>query len=297
MTIAIDAGSRRELRPQAPTPFARVSHDFAERLERLPAQFFARPKSTAPALSVENLMKRFGSTTVVADVSFTIPVGATLGLLGSNGAGKTTTIGMIMGLVTPSKGRAVVLGHDMTRAPHEILHRVNFISPYVAMPAKLTVRQNLFVFGRLYGVAELKRRIEELAEQFGIADLLDRIVGSLSAGQKTRAALVKALLNEPQLLLLDEPTASLDPESAAWIRELLDDYRRRHGAALLLASHNMQEVEQLCDSVVILHQGRLVERGAPRQLMEDYDCDDLFEAFLEVCWRQSSRRDLGASYF
>jgi len=296
MTLAIDIGeSRTEL--QAQTSGRPLPTSFMERLERLPARYFARRRPAALALSVEGLTKIYGSTAIVEDVSFTIPRGATLGLLGSNGAGKTTTIGMILGLVTPSQGRAVVLGHDMACAPYEILHRVSFVSPYIAMPAKLTVRQNLLVFGRLYGVAELERRIEELSEQFEIAELLDRVFGGLSAGQKTRASLVKALLNAPDLLLLDEPTASLDPESAEWVRELLGGYLRQHGAALLLASHNMQEVEQLCERVVILHRGRVAELGAPRGLIEDYDCADLHEVFLEVCWRQSSGCDLGASAF
>ncbi len=267
---------------------ARIAASFEKRLQSLPARIAERSRPVTPALLVEKLTKRYGSVDAVQDVSFTIARGETLGLLGSNGAGKTTTIGMIMGLVTPSQGQARVFGHDMSQAPYEILHRANFVSPYVQMPAKLTVRENLLGFGRLYGVTDLKRRIEELAEQFAIVDLLDRVTGGLSAGQKTRAALAKALLNTPGLLLLDEPTASLDPESADWIRGLLEEYRELHGASILLASHNMEEVERLCDKVVIMHKGRIVEAGAPWRLTTDYDCADLHEVFLEVCWRHSA---------
>ncbi len=237
---------------------------------------------TVPAIAVENLVKDYRTSRAVNDVSFTLRRGATLGLLGGNGAGKSTTIAMIMGLVLPSAGRVLVLGHDMARAPQKVLHRVNFMSPYVAMPARLTVRQNLIVFGRLYGVPRLAMRIAQLAEEFDLFDILDRPAGRLSAGQRTRVALAKALLNEPELLLLDEPTASLDPDWADWMRSRLEAYRAARGAAILLASHNMAEVERLCDEVVILSRGRIVESGAPRELIARRGRSRLDEVFIDI---------------
>ena len=179
------------------------------------------------AIAVENLTKKFGSHCAVDDVSFVLSKGVTIGLLGGNGAGKTTTISMIMGLTIPTAGRVTVLGHDMAHARQKVLPRMNFQSPYVALPASLTVRENLNIFGRLYGVADLKHRIEALAEQFGLGEVLKRETGRLSAGQKTRVSLAKALLNDPEVLLLDEPTASLDPDRAEWVRGVLGSYQRR----------------------------------------------------------------------
>jgi len=179
----------------------------------------------APAIAVEDLCKQYRTHWAVDDVNFIVPKGWTVGLLGGNGAGKTTTIAMIMGLVIPSFGRAMVLGHDMATERHKVLGRMNFESPYVALPGRLTVRQNLTVFGRLYGVANLKARIEELVEDFELGDVLDRVTGRLSAGQKTRVAVAKALINDPEVLLLDEPTASLDPDRAEWVRSRLRAYQ------------------------------------------------------------------------
>jgi ABC-2 type transport system ATP-binding protein len=255
-----------------------------------PAEDAGRPTATCtqgvPAVMVENLVKDYRTSRAVNDVSFTVARGATVGLLGGNGAGKSTTIAMIMGLVLPSAGRVVVLGHDMTRSPQKVLHRVNFMSPYVGMPARLTVRQNLNVFGRLYGVSRLPMRIAQLAEEFDLFDVLDRPAGRLSAGQKTRVALAKALLNEPDLLLLDEPTASLDPDWADWMRGRLEAYRAARGAAILLASHNMAEVERLCDQVVIMSRGRIVESGAPAELVRRYGCRGLDEVFIDIARAQ-----------
>ena len=234
----------------------------------------------APAIAVENLCKQFRSHWAVDDVNFIVPKGWTVGLLGGNGAGKTTTIAMIMGLVIPSFGRAMVLGHDMATERHKVLGRMNFESPYVALPGRLTVRQNLTVFGRLYGVANLKARIEELVEDFELGDVLDRVTGRLSAGQKTRVAVAKALINDPEVLLLDEPTASLDPDRAEWVRSRLRAYQKRRGATILLSSHNMAEVEQLCDFVVIMSQGRVVAMGRPQELAERFKCRDLDEVFI-----------------
>ncbi len=233
-----------------------------------------------PAIVVEDLTKAYGTQRAVDNVSFTLPKRATIGLLGGNGAGKTTTISMIMGLTIPTSGRVTVLGHDMARERHKVLRRMNFQSPYVAMPARLTVRENLEVFGRLYGVRDLKKRIGALAEEFGLGEVLKRETGLLSAGQKTRVSIAKALLNEPEVLLLDEPTASLDPDRASWVRGLLMAYQERTGAAILMSSHNMEEVVEMCDWVVILSFGRVAEFGTPGELVERHECETLEEVFL-----------------
>jgi ABC-2 type transport system ATP-binding protein len=240
-----------------------------------------RPRHT-PAIVLENLTKKYNAHFAVNDVSFFVPRGATLGLLGGNGAGKTTTIAMIMGLVIPTSGSARVLGHDMAYARHRVLGRMNFQSPYVAMPGQLTVRQNLEVFARLYNVREVRARIGEVVEELGLNELLDQETARLSAGQKTRVALAKALLNNPEVLLLDEPTASLDPDRAEWIRGLLRAYQARRGATILLSSHNMQEVEQLCDYVVIMRHGRVVAIGTPAELTRAYGCRGLEGAFIRA---------------
>ncbi|WP_426437505.1 ABC transporter ATP-binding protein [Bradyrhizobium genosp. P] len=234
----------------------------------------------APAIAVEDLCKKYRTHCAVDEVNFIVPKGWTVGLLGGNGAGKTTTIAMIMGLVVPTFGRAMVLGCDMAKGRHKVLSRMNFESPYVALPGRLTVRENLTVFGRLYNVPNLKTRIEELIEDFELGDVLDRATGQLSAGQKTRVAVAKALINDPDVLLLDEPTASLDPDRAEWVRSRLRAYQQRRGATILLSSHNMSEVEQLCDFVVIMSHGRVVAMGRPAELAERFKCRDLDEVFI-----------------
>ncbi len=234
------------------------------------------------ALTVEGLCKTYGKAAVVGPLSFSLVGGSTTGLLGGNGAGKTTTIGMIMGLTLPSAGEVRALGVDMARDRYRALGRMNFESPYVDMPHRLTVRQNLRVFGRLYGVAGLEKRIESLAGDLALDPFLDRPSGSLSAGQKTRVALAKALINDPELLLLDEPTASLDPDTADWVRGRLEAFRRDRGATILLASHNMAEVERLCGRVLMLKQGRIVDDGSPAELIARYGRSNLEEVFLDV---------------
>lgn len=238
--------------------------------------------STAPAIAVEYLCKKYGSHWAVDDANFIVPNGWTVGLLGGNGAGKTTTIAMIMGLVIPTAGRALVLGHDMVRERHRVLRRMNFESPYVGLPARLTVRENLSVFGQLYGVPNIKTRIEELADEFDLGAILHCATGQLSAGQKTRVSVAKALINQPEILLLDEPTASLDPERAEWVRTRLEIYRQRHRATILLSSHNMIEVERLCDFVIVMSFGRVIEMGAPCQLIERHGCNNLDEVFIHL---------------
>lgn len=242
----------------------------------------------SPAIVVENLTKIYGANRAVDDVNFVVRRGTTVGLLGGNGAGKTTTMAMILGLVVPTTGRATIFNHDMAHSPNRVQHRLNFVSPHMTMPARLTVRQNLSVFGQLYGVRKLKVRIAELAQEFDFEHLLDQPSGRLSAGQKTRISLGKALLNEPELLLLDEPTASLDPDSADWVRSRLEAYQKRRGASILLASHNMLEVERLCDFVVVMRGGRIVERGAPNELIRRYHCASLEEVFLQIAWAESA---------
>ncbi|MEW5421250.1 ABC transporter ATP-binding protein [Amorphus sp. 3PC139-8] len=251
-----------------------------------------QPASEEAAIEVAHILKRYGSVTAVNDISFAIPRGSVTGLLGGNGAGKTTTIAMIMGLVAPSEGSIRVLGRDMRRERHKVLHRINFESPYVEMPMRLTVRQNLTVFAELYGVADTRTRVAELAEALDLTAVLDRPSGRLSAGQKTRVSLAKALVNVPDVLLLDEPTASLDPDTADWIRSRLEEYRRERGATILLASHNMGEVERLCDDVIMMKGGQVVDRGAPQALIGRYGRTTMEDVFLDVA---RGRRSAAAS--
>jgi ABC-2 type transport system ATP-binding protein len=238
--------------------------------------------AASAAIEVAHLTKVYRKTRAVDDISFGIARGSITGLLGGNGAGKTTTIAMIMGLVLPTAGRIRVLGHPMPREAARVLGRMNFESPYVDMPMRLTVRQNLAIFGRLYAVEDLRGRIAQLAHDLDLNDFIDRPNGKLSAGQKTRVALAKALINQPELLLLDEPTASLDPDTADWVREHLETYRKQHDATILLASHNMFEVERLCDRVIILKRGRIEEDDSPDGIMARYSRTTLEEVFLDV---------------
>jgi len=234
------------------------------------------------AISAEGLTKRFGEAVAVEGVSFTLGRGRILGLLGGNGAGKTTTISMLLGLLVPTAGRITILGHDMARDRFAALARMNFSSPYIALPQKLTVEENLRVYGHLYDVPHLKQRIAQLAAQFNLELLMSRPAGQLSAGQKTRVALAKSLINKPDLLLLDEPTASLDPDTGDYVRGVLENYRRETGAAILLASHNMAEVERLCDDVLMMKQGRIVDRGTPAELIARYGHEDMEQVFLDI---------------
>ncbi len=234
------------------------------------------------AIRVTGLTKRYGTTLAVDDIGFSARPGETIGLLGGNGAGKTTTIAMLLGLLIPTAGSIHVLGHDMARDRFAALARMNFSSPYVALPARLSVAENLRVYGHLYGVRGLERRIGELAGELDLEALLDRPAGELSAGQKTRVALAKSLINRPELLLLDEPTASLDPDTGDMVRGWLERYRAESGCTILLASHNMAEVERLCSDVLMLKQGRVVDRGSPAALLERYGRDDLEEVFLDI---------------
>src|SRR5215468_11771723 len=244
-----------------------------------------------PAIAVDRLVKRYKATTAVAGISFALAPGSMTALLGGNGAGKTTTIAMIMGLVEPTSGTVSVLGAAMPRERYRVLHRINFESPYVEMPRRLTVRQNLKVFGQLYGVPDVTARIAALAAELDLGDILDRSTGQLSSGQRTRVALAKALLNDPEVLLLDEPTASLDPDTADWVRACLERYRRDRNATVLIASHNMVEVERLCERVIIMKRGAIVDDDAPAALLARYGRDNLEQVFLDVARGQGEARE------
>ena len=236
-------------------------------------------------MQVVRLRKVYRDIAAVDGIDFTLAAGAVTALLGGNGAGKTTTIAMLMGLVIPTAGEARVFGANMARERHRVLHRMNFESPYVDVPMRLTVRQNLEIFARLYGVRDLKGRIAETAEEFRLAELMDRPYGKLSAGQKTRVSMAKALLNDPELLLLDEPTASLDPDTADWTRSKLEVYCRGRGATLVLASHNMAEVERLADRVIMLEKGRIIADETPPELIRRFGRANLEEVFLAIARR------------
>ena len=241
-----------------------------------------RERQDTATIAVKDLVKRYGNVTAVNGLSFTVESGSVTALLGGNGAGKTTTIAMLLGLILPTSGDIRVFGVDMTRDRYQVLHRMNFQSPYVNIPMRLTVRQNLQTFANLYGVVDPAHRIAELAEELRLHDFLERPAGDLSSGQKTRSALAKALINAPELLLLDEPTASLDPDTADWVRKALIDYRARRGATILLASHNMTEVERLADRVLMLEKGRIVEDGSPAELLRRYGRTALEDVFLDI---------------
>jgi ABC-2 type transport system ATP-binding protein len=231
---------------------------------------------------VENLVKRYGKTTAVGGVSFAVERGVTTALLGGNGAGKTTTLSILLGVLLPSSGTVRVFGQDVLRHRYRVLPRMNFSSPYVDLPHRLTVRQNLLIYARLYGVPRREEEVARLARDLQIEPMLDRPAGRLSGGQKTRVALAKALLNDPELLLLDEPTASLDPDTGDWVRGYLEDYRARTGATILLASHNMAEVERLCPQVLMMKAGQIVDRGSPGELIDRYGRTNLEEVFLQI---------------
>ncbi len=235
-----------------------------------------------PVLEVEALTKRFGAVTAVDAVSFSVARGSAAALLGANGAGKTTTMAMILGLLLPSAGRVRIFGRDLAAERYALLPRMNFSSPYSDLPQRLTVRENLTVYARLYGLGGVRRRIERLAEALDLGAFLTRPTGKLSAGQRTRVALAKALLNDPELLLLDEPSASLDPDTADWVRGVIERYRADCGATILLASHNMAEVERLCDSVFVMHGGRIADSGTPQGMIERHGRRTLEEVFLEI---------------
>ena len=234
------------------------------------------------SIEVINLSKSYKSKQAVNNINFKIDENEIVGLLGPNGCGKTTTIGMILGLLKPTSGQVLINGIDIEKNKISLLHKMNFISPYIELPKKLTVKQNLTVYGKLYNINNLNDRIDYLSNKLRLNNLLDKITGELSSGQKNRASLAKALINEPTVLLLDEPTASLDPETGDFIRTFLENYKNEKKIAVLLASHNMDEVKRLCGSVLMMNDGNIIDRGTPDDLIKKHGRKNLEEVFLEL---------------
>ena len=233
-------------------------------------------------IEIKNLVKKYNNTIAVNNISFTINDNEVIGLLGPNGCGKTTTIGMILGLLKPSSGKVIINGKDIEKDRINLLSKMNFISPYIELPKKLTVQQNLLVYGKLYNMTDIKERIEYLASKLRLENLLKKVTGELSSGQKNRVSLAKALINDPSFLLLDEPTASLDPETGDFIRTFLENYKKEKNLSILLASHNMNEVERLCASVLMMKDGIIIDKGKPKDLINKYGRKNLEEVFLEL---------------
>ena len=233
-------------------------------------------------LQTHRLSKSFGSVNAVSNLSIGLNKSSITAILGGNGAGKTTTLSMLLGLLLPSSGRIEIFGKNFISNRYPALSRMNFSSPYVDLPQRLTVRENLLVYAKLYGLRQPSASVDNMLQTFQLEEFADRRLRKLSAGQKTRVSLAKALINKPELLLLDEPTASLDPETAGWVRELLSDYQKEEGATILLASHDMKEVEQLCQKVILLRKGKLVEEGSPSELLTKYDRQTMEDVFLDV---------------
>ena len=234
------------------------------------------------SIEVINLSKSYKTKKAVNNINFKINENEIVGLLGPNGCGKTTTIGMILGLLKPTSGQVLINGKNIENNKISILHKMNFISPYIELPKKLTVKQNLIVYGKLYNIQNLKQRINFLSEKLRLGDLIDKITGELSSGQKNRVSLAKALINDPTVLLLDEPTAALDPETADFIRTFLEKYKEEKKISVLLASHNMDEVKRLCNSVMMMKDGNIVDSGTPENLIKKYGQKNLEEVFLEI---------------
>jgi ABC-2 type transport system ATP-binding protein len=240
-------------------------------------------------IEVRNLSKKFTNHQAVKNISFDLKRGEIKGILGANGAGKTTTITMLLGLLTPTSGSIKILSHDISKNRYKILNKINFSSPYVDLPKKLTVRQNLFVYGMLYGVANINKKIKSIAKELGFENLLDIKVGELSSGQKTRVSLGKAIINDPEILFLDEPTASLDPDTADRIRTFFENFCKKNNTAIILASHNMEEVTRLCDSVIMMKNGEITDQGSPSSLLKKYGKKKLEDVFLKIARGEGNR--------
>ena len=233
-------------------------------------------------LEVINLSKIYNNTDAVKDISFKVNKNEIIGILGPNGCGKTTTIGMILGLLKPTNGKALINGIDIETDRVNLLDNLNFISPYIELPKKLTVKQNLEVYGRLYDVKNLKTKIEYLSDKLRLQDIINKITGELSSGQKNRVSLAKSIINDPTVLLLDEPTASLDPETGDFIRSFLENYQKEQETSILLASHNMNEVERLCSSVLMMNKGSIIDQGKPADLIKKHGRKNMEEVFLKL---------------
>ena len=233
-------------------------------------------------VEVKNIKKNYGKNEAVKGISFNIKEDEILGLLGPNGSGKTTTIGMLLGLLKPTSGEILINGQKLEGNRIEILEQINFISPYIELPKKLTVKQNLTVYGKLYKINNINERIEFLSEKLRLGGLLNNITGELSSGQKNRVSLAKALINEPKVLLLDEPTASLDPEVGDFVRSFLENYKKEKKISILLASHNMNEVTRLCKSILMMKDGNIIDKGNPEELINKHGRKNLEEVFLKL---------------
>ena len=234
------------------------------------------------SIKVIDLKKNYGNKEAVKNINFEIKENEIIGLLGPNGCGKTTTIGMIVGLLKPTSGQVLINGFQLEKNRIEILQKINFISPYIELPKKLTVKQNLIVYGKLYSVKNLNSRIDYLVEELRLQNLLDRVTGELSSGQKNRISLAKAIINDPSVLLLDEPTASLDPETGDFIRTFLEKYKKEKKVSILLASHNMDEVTRLCSSIMMMKNGLIIGEGKPNDLVKKHGRRNLEEVFLKL---------------
>ena len=234
-------------------------------------------------LEVKNLEKKFQNFTAVNNINFLINEGKTLGLLGPNGCGKTTTIGMLLGLIKPSRGEILINGENFEKLNREkVLSKINFASPYVELPKKLTVKENLEIYGRLYGIEYLSERIIELSEDLNLSSFINKKTGELSSGQKNRVSLAKSLINKPEILFLDEPTASLDPDIGDYVRKYIEEYKSKNRITILLASHNMKEVERLCDEVIMMKEGKIVDRGTCKSLIDKHGRNNLEDTFLKI---------------
>ena len=233
-------------------------------------------------LEVIGLSKIYNNKDAVKDISFKVNKNEIIGILGPNGCGKTTTIGMILGLLKPSNGKVLINGIEIEKKRVDLLNQLNFISPYIELPKKLTVKQNLEVYGRLYDVKNLKKKIEMLIEKLRLSEIINKLTGELSSGQKNRVSLAKSIINNPAVLLLDEPTASLDPETGDFVRSFLESYQKENKASILLASHNMSEVERLCSSVLMMNKGSIVDSGKPEQLIKKHGRKNMEEVFLKI---------------
>jgi len=229
-----------------------------------------------------NLSKSYQSNEAVKNINFEIRDNEIIGLLGPNGCGKTTTIAMILGLLKPTKGKILIDKKNIENHRIELLHKMNFISPYIELPKKLTVKQNLIVYARLYNIQNIEKRIDYLSSSLKLNKFINSLTGELSSGQKNRVSLAKSLINNPSVLLLDEPTASLDPETGNFIRSFLEDYIKQKKISILLASHNMEEVKRLCTSVMMMKSGKIIDRGAPENLIEKHGRKNLEEVFLKL---------------
>lgn len=238
---------------------------------------------------MESLVKEFGSVRAVDGLSFKVEEGTITGLLGPNGAGKTTTIQMLLDLITPTGGSIRIFGKELSKHREEVLQLMNFSSPYVSLPGNLSVLENLLTFGRLYGVPNVRKKIENLADFFDIREFMTKMTSNLSTGQLTRLNLTKALLNDPKLLLLDEPTASLDPDIADRTRHMLERIKTERGVTILYTSHNMEEVEEICDRVIFIQHGRLKDEGTPAELVKKYGHEDLNDVFLHIARSTETR--------